>query len=123
MSRRRASTVTDEAPTLTLKAHQDAGGKTVLQVIGDIDLVSTDYLRTELLSAVEHGTVVLDLDGVAFCDSSGLRVLLEAARRAKTYGAAFRLAAPTAPVERLLDLTRADQVLEVFPDVDSALNR
>ena len=115
--------MTDRDPTLTLKAHQGAGGKTVLQVVGDIDLVSTDYLRAELLSAVEHGTVVLDLDGVAFCDSSGLRVLLEAARRAKTHGAAFLLAAPTAPVERLLDLTRADQVLEVFPDVASALNR
>lgn len=99
-----------------------AAAEAALRGLG-IDLVSTDYLRTELLSAVEHGTVVLDLDGVAFCDSSGLRVLLEAARRAKTYGAAFRLAAPSAPVERLLDLTRADQVLEVFPDVDSALNR
>lgn len=115
--------MTDDTPTLTIETHQGSDGETVLRVVGDIDLSSTDQLRAELLPALEHGTVVLDLAGVGFCDSSGLRVLLEADRRAKAHGTALRLAGPTAPVERLLQLTKAGDVLGVFPDVDSALRR
>jgi anti-anti-sigma factor len=115
--------VTENNPALTVKAIRGSGGETVLAVEGDIDLTSADSLRGELLSAVEHGTTVLDLAEVGFCDSSGLRVLVEADRKARSHGATFRLAALAAPVEQLLELTKADEVLDVFPSVEAALKR
>ena len=111
----------EDIPALTVNTHHGAHGETVMVVEGDIDLSSADYLRGELLPTLEHGTTVIDLAEVGFCDSSGLRLLVEADRKARTCGASFRLAGPTAPVERLLELTKADEVLEVFPDVRAAL--
>jgi len=114
--------VTDQtAPTLSVSAHSPSAGTTVVVAVGDVDLASADYLRGELLPAIERGTTVLDLGGVEFCDSSGLRVIMEMDRKARGTGASFRVAAPTAPVARLLGLTKAHEVLEVFPDVETAL--
>lgn len=114
--------MTDQtAPTLSVSAHSPSAGTTVVVAVGDVDLASADYLRGELLPAIERGTTVLDLGGVEFCDSSGLRVIMEMDRKARGTGASFRVAAPTAPVARLLGLTKAHEVLEVFPDVETAL--
>lgn len=113
----------DDIPSLTVRSQSKAGGETVLVVEGDIDLTTVDDLRGEIFPAIEHGPIVLDLAGVGFCDSSGLRVLIEASREAATRGTSFRVAGPTAPVERLLELTRAHEVLEIFPDAQAALDR
>ena len=111
----------EDIPVLTVNTLRGADGETVMAVEGDIDLSSADYLRGELLPTLEHGTTVLDLAEVGFCDSSGLRVLVEADRKARKHGASFRVAGPTAPVERLLEMTEADEVLEIFPTVKAAL--
>lgn len=114
--------MTDQTmPTLSVTAHPQSADATVAVAIGDIDLASADYLRGELLRAIEHGTTVLDLAGVEFCDSSGLRVLMEVDRKARANGVSFLLAAPTASVQRLLSLTKAHEFLAVHPDVESAL--
>lgn len=114
--------VTDQtASTLSVSAHSPSAEATVVVAVGDVDLASADYLRGRLLAAIEHGTTVLDLGAVEFCDSSGLRVIMEMDRKARAGGASFRLAAPTEPVARLFGLTKAHEVLEVFPDVEAAL--
>lgn len=115
--------MTDASPTLSisLRTQQGSGGETVVTAMGELDLATVELVRDELLPAVDRGTVILDLAGVTFCDSSGLRMLVEAHRRAKARGTCLRLAALTTPVRRLLEITRADQVFAVFPDVDSAL--
>ena len=107
--------------TLTLKTHLGSGGEGVVQAAGDIDLASAEQLREELRVTIERGATVLDLAEVAFCDSSGLRVLLESDRLARQHGTSLRLAAPSPAVERLLDITEAGSVLAVYPDVTSAL--
>ena len=48
-------------------------------------------------------------------------MLLEATRRAHRHGAAFRLAAPSERVDRLIGLAGADDVLEVFSDLETVL--
>ncbi len=115
--------MTDQiTPRLSVTAYEESSpAATVLVPIGDVDLASAEHLRGLLLPAIERGTTVLDMTGVEFCDSSGLRVLMEADRKARAHGTSFRLAGPTAPVERLLGLTRAHEVLSVYPDLESAL--
>jgi anti-sigma B factor antagonist len=68
-----------------------------------------------------QGLVVLDLAGVSFCDSSGLRVLIEMRRRADDARTGFRLAAPTPEVDRLLDLSGIHDYFDLYPDVAAAL--
>jgi anti-anti-sigma factor len=111
----------DDSHFLNVKLHRGARSETVVDAVGDLDLSFVDRLRHEILPAVERGTVVLDASRVTFFDSSGLRALLEANHEARIHGAVFRVAAPSAPVARVFELTGALSVLEVFKDVESAL--
>lgn len=110
-------------PRLTVRVQHGAHGRVVIEVGGELDFAAVEGLRERLLPATEHGTVVLDMSGVTFCDSSGVRTLVEADQNARRHGGAFRVAAPSEHVLRVLALTKTDLTLEVFPDVDAALTR
>jgi anti-sigma B factor antagonist len=96
-------------------------GAAVVHVTGDIDLASADRLRDALLPLVKRGTVVVDGAEVTFCDSAGLRVILLANHEAREAHTAFRLVAPSEPLNRVLELAGALPLVDVFPDAGSAL--
>ena len=83
----------------------DPDGPGVLKVDGDIDMAAGPILRKALLEQEEQGNVVLDLTGVSFIDSSGLRTLLDAARRAEERGDSLTLRSAGPEVRRLLEIT------------------
>jgi anti-sigma B factor antagonist len=101
--------------------HDDASAAPVITTTGELDLASADTLRLALLKHVELGVVVLDMRGLDFCDSAGLRTLVEADRAARAQGFALRLAALSPSVDRVLELSGARAVLSTFPDVAAAL--
>ena len=64
------------------------GARTELSLAGDLDLISAPELESELM-AVESpgaGELLIDLEGVQFIDSTGLRSLLGATKRAIAAG-------------------------------------
>jgi anti-anti-sigma factor len=76
----------------------------VVRVEGDVDLDNADKLSAALRTAADswEGGVVLDLLGVPFMDSSGLKALLVASA---ALGDRLSLTmSPGAPVARLLEL-------------------
>jgi anti-anti-sigma factor len=92
---------------------------TVIRVAGELELGQADALLAPLrATAADDAPVVLDLSGVTFIDSTGLRALLDAHARLERLVVA---APPGSPVETLLSLTGLDDVLTVRPDVDAAL--
>src|SRR4051794_25825209 len=77
---------------------------------GDIDLAGGPLLDTAILRLEASGPVVIDLTAVEFIDSSGLRSLLTASRRAEGRNSVVVLRNPSAGVKRLLSITgTADQ--------------
>ena len=91
------------------------GGRTVARVAGEIDAATCDSLTDALSSAMEtDGDVELDVSGVTFIDSSGLRALVLAqqqlsdSRHLVVRGADARF-------RRLLHITGLD---EIFSMVD-----
>ena len=62
----------------------DEDGDIRLVVHGDVDMTTGDRLESELLRAEREqpGTLTLDLSDVAFFDSTGLQLLLDADVRA-----------------------------------------
>lgn len=64
---------------------------------------------------------MLELSEVGFCNSSGLRLLVEADQSARAHGAAFRLAAVSQAVFRVFEIAGALEVFGLFADVDAAL--
>lgn len=111
----------DGTEPFAIEVARGPAGQTVISVTGELDLVSSGRLRRHVASAEPGTTVILDLAAVAFCDSSGLRVLLDADLQARTGGGALRLAAPGAALLRLFELTGVDGFLVVYATLDDAL--
>lgn len=88
----------------------------VVAAHGDVDIDSLGPLQDELGSAAAaHRTVILDASGITFCDSSFLNLLLHI-HRVTT----LRIAAPSEPVRRLLEVTGVDRVMNLHPTTDAA---
>jgi anti-anti-sigma factor len=86
--------------------------RTVLAPRGELDAISAPHLMEALLRAAEAGTpMVIDLSGVPFMDSRGLRCLLDAVRASRT--GAWELAVRPGPesVRRVIALAGADRLL------------
>ncbi len=95
------------------------GSDAYVTVVGEVDLASGTALRARLdqVIATTAGTVVLDLAGVGFIDSAGLRVLVETRRRLAAMNRSLSVRDPSAPTRRVLQITGVGPELGVFDDV------
>jgi anti-anti-sigma factor len=95
----------------------------LIRAAGEIDLSSVPALRRELDAArAEAVTVLLDLSGVTFIDSSGLHLLLRASHSSAISDWAFFVVRPSEPVLRLIELSGTADLLTVFdPTAERAL--
>lgn len=85
----------------------------VVHVRGELDLGTAPRLISALTLAERrqsHG-IVVDLADLHFVDATGLRVLLEAARRARDGGWRFEGRKPSPALRRLLHLIALDQAM------------
>ena len=98
-------------------------GIVVLELTGELDAAAASVLRQRFEEALARRpqAVVADMAEVTFADSSALRELLRAVASMRAAGTRFIPAALPAVVERLLDLTRARELLDVAPSVEAAL--
>lgn len=98
------------------------GRGVVARISGDMDYMTGPGLWGQIDEVLAGGTafVVLDLSGVSFCDSAGLNVLLRASRRAALSDVGLVLACVPQSLLRILEMTGADQVLQVCDTVAEA---
>jgi anti-sigma B factor antagonist len=82
-------------------------GEMVVEAIGELDLHSADVLEREVvrLHADGHDRIVVDLRGVEFIDSTGLRLLIALHRSAQRQGRSLSLVPGPRPVQRIFELT------------------
>ena len=80
---------------------------------GELDLASVAELEAAIDAARSEGAdeVVLDLRELEFMDSSGLRCVVQADKRASEEGWRFALVRGPAAVQRVFEITRMDQRL------------
>jgi anti-sigma B factor antagonist len=93
----------------------DNGPEGVIVVHGDIDVAGGPILEAAILDREGNGAVVIDLADVFFIDSSGLRSLLGASRRARTRGANVVLRHVGSEVLRLLEITGTTEHFSIEP--------
>jgi anti-anti-sigma factor len=81
------------------------GDRVVLTVAGDVDLAAHRAFQAELEQSWDASRdLIVDCSRVTFLDSMGLRVLVHAMQKAAANGRDIALAAPSEPVQRVLDL-------------------
>ncbi|WP_433303218.1 STAS domain-containing protein [Actinoplanes sp. CA-030573] len=95
----------------------------VLAPAGDIDRASQSVLEAAATAALDGGGVhlIINLDGVTFCDSSGLSLFIRLQRRAEAGAGSVRLTCPQPMVRTVLQIVNFDQLFEVHPTVDEAV--
>ncbi|QKW23661.1 STAS domain-containing protein [Kitasatospora sp. NA04385] len=95
----------------------------VVRLDGELDRDQLPRLNRALDAAVagRPGLLVLDLELLTFCDSSGLNAFVRTRRVLAEAGADLVLTAPTAAVARLLEITGTAAVFDVRPSVHAAL--
>jgi anti-anti-sigma factor len=94
--------------------HDEVAGRTLLAVAGEIDTQTTDELRGKVDELdVSHRTLVLDLHGVEFVDSSGLGALLGIKKQQDRGGGLLQLTRLSEPVARIIEITKMDRVFEI----------
>lgn len=101
---------------------RDHDGWTVLEVVGEIDLSTAPQLERRVDDVIEQGShrLILDLTGVVFMDSTGLRALIAAQKSIAEHTGRLAIAAADGPVTRLLSITGVQSELIVHPTVEEA---
>ncbi len=93
---------------LRIEVDTAAAATPVVVLRGSLDVQSRgDLIRIgqQTLAAGAVSTLILDLTGITFIDSTGLGALVELSHDADEADAAFRIRNPSARVTRILDLT------------------
>jgi anti-sigma B factor antagonist len=103
---------------------RDAGdGRVVIEVGGEVDMLTSPQLRSVVLGALADGTstVVLALDAVTFLGTSGLAVLIEVREAAQQAGVELRLACTGRRVLRPLSIAGLVPMFEIRETIEDAL--
>ena len=91
------------------------GEAAVIALTGELDVAGAAALVQEL-ALVDAEAAVLDLRGLEFMDSSGLRAIVVCAQRAQDAGRRFALIPGAAQVMRVFDITRMRERLRFVAD-------
>ena len=96
---------------------------TILTLNGDIDALSAPAVTEYINGLVSKGNInlIVDLSGVGYTSSAGLRLLLGAVKETRMQGGDLRLAAVQPGVLKVLNLSGFTNILKIFDGVDSAL--
>jgi anti-anti-sigma factor len=86
-----------------------------LVLSGELDLAGTDRLLSAGENVPKGGTLTLDLSGLSFMDSSGLKVFMNLDRRSRREGWSLAIENPRDHVLRLLQLCDFEQRLPITP--------
>jgi anti-anti-sigma factor len=89
----------------------------------EIDAACAAAVAAGLDAAMVGGVevVVGDMSATTFCDSAGVKVLVQARRRAEAAGKQMRLVVPPGKVRRVFELMGVDQLLPLCGSLDEAL--
>jgi anti-sigma B factor antagonist len=109
--------------TVSVTARESAGEPyTLVELAGEADVTNTDELWRLLDEEVSQQprTLIIDLSGLRFLDSSALHALLRVNRSMDRQGGVLALVSPQPAVAKILRLTTADRLIPVFDSVADA---
>ena len=109
--------------------HKRTNRVDVLTIVGRLDAASAPQLKEQIDALFNQGRyrIVLDLAGLDYIASPGLRVLIEARKRARDRkindleGGDLRIANLPPRIKEVFDLTGFTALFEIFPDLVDAV--
>jgi anti-sigma B factor antagonist len=95
---------------------REESDRVVVKLAGELDMANAPLLQDAIESAelVAAKTVVLDLQGLTFLDSTGLRIILAAREQCWRRGQEFAVTPGSQQVQRLLSVTGVGEHLRTI---------
>jgi anti-sigma B factor antagonist len=102
----------------------EENGSTVITVTGTVDALTAPDLAKILVSQIAEGHVnlIVDLIGVEFMSSAGLRTLLGGVKEARTNGGDLRIASTNPGIDKVLKMSGFQSIAKVFPSQAEAVS-
>ena len=96
---------------------------TVLQVKGEVDAYTARDLDKALRDLLGQGDlrIVLDLSGMTFISSAGIRAILYAHREVLQVGGEVKLAGPTDQVRRVFEIVGFSDLLRISDRIEESI--
>jgi anti-sigma B factor antagonist len=101
-----------------------AGDVPILAVSGEVDVYSAPALKDRIGELIESGrnTLIVDLSGVAFLDSTGLGALVEARAATTDAGGSLPLVCNQERILKLFTITGLDGVFNIHSTISDAVS-
>jgi anti-anti-sigma factor len=98
-------------------------GIVVIAVTGSLDALTSGDLSGVIATqlASEEVNVVIDITGVEFMSSAGLRTLLSAAKEARSNGGDLRVASNNPGIDKILAMSGFTSIAKVFRNAQDAV--
>ncbi len=89
-----------------------------------LDAIVAPDLKSEIVLISKQGAsnILIDLESVKYCDSSGLSALLVAHRVCKEVNGSFILSGLQPTVEKLIKISQLDSILNIKPTAQEAID-
>lgn len=103
---------------------QPREGVAIIIIDGSVDGLTAGTLMSTLQGHVEEGhtRLVVDLAGVEYTSSAGLRALLATVKETRRRGGDLRLAQINPNVRKVLELSGFATILKIYQGVDEAVD-
>ena len=97
--------------------------RVVIRLEGELDMANAPALQKAIEEADTEGKpmLILDMQGLQFIDSTGLRIVLWARERCQDADREFALTPGSQQVQRLLTVSGAGEHLRIISSADEAL--
>jgi anti-sigma B factor antagonist len=91
-------------------------GVTVVAVSGSVDALTASELAGTLEKAISDGSanLVVDLSGLEFMSSAGLRTLLGAVKESRSNGGDLRIVSSNPGIDKVLKMSGFHNIAKVF---------
>ena len=104
------------APWLTVSV-EPLENALLVRAYGELDIGTVELLETRVDASLDSSSaVLLDLNGVRFIDSCGLRLLVRSSLRAGQLGRSFFIVRPSAQVSWMVDVTGTGAIVPLVSD-------
>lgn len=112
----------DDGSALTITIHHNALPALVVEVTGELDLLTAPRLSDTLhaVARLDYKVLVLDLSTLKFMGSAGLATLVEAHQHAARH-TSLRIVACGPTTLRPIQITGLDTLLDIYPSRADAL--
>lgn len=99
-------------------------GGVILQIVGDIDIATLPQFQRAVRDGLgeENHSLIFDFSTVDFADAVALGVVLEAIKKTQLRRGRLAVVDPSPPVHRELELSRLEEIVEIYPSVAAAVS-